>query len=110
MPDAQLVDPNLPSNRECQPPRCLPDVAAVFEASYTEYVAPSDWTMSQLSKCRLDPSRQAYFVHSVPKDKVAEVSDAVKRVAGHVFVTDLSEGFYCSFDRSWDTFVAQMAQ
>jgi hypothetical protein len=110
MPDAELVDPNLPENGERQPPRCLPDVSAVFEASYDEYVSPSDWTMSQLNKCRLDRSRQAYFVHSVPRDKVSEVSNAVKEVAGHVFVTDLCEGFYCSFDRSWHTFVAQMAQ
>ena len=105
MPDPELVDPHLSSNRS----RFVPDVAAVFEASYAEYMAPSEWMQAQMKKCRLDRSRKAYFIHSVPVERVKGLTMRVRQEAGHVFVTDLKEGFYCSFDRSWQQFVQAMA-
>ena len=121
MPDAQLVDPNHPITDEDTESthqghmrtqgaaNLVPDVAAVFEASYAEYLNPSDWMKEQMDKCKLDRTRKAYFVHSVPVDRVQDVTMRLRNVAGHVFVTDLTEGFYCSFDQSWDKFVDGMA-
>jgi hypothetical protein len=113
MPDAELVDPLAPSIRghHASPggTRVVPDVTAVFEASYQEHVAPSAWMQEQMHKCKLERSRQAYFVHSVPVDRVQELTMQLRGIAGHVFVTDLCEEFYCTFDRSWDKFVDGMA-
>ena len=105
MPEPELVDPHLPSNQR----RCVPDVTACFEATYAEYMAPSEWTRNQMAKCKLERSRKANFVHSVPTERVKEVTMRLRGDAEYVFVTDLKEGFYCSFDRSWAEFVKAMA-
>ncbi len=105
MPDAELADPHLPSNHS----RYVPDVTACFEASYAEYIRPSDWTRNQMTKCKLDRSRKANFVNSVPVERVRELTMRLRAEAGHVFVTDLTDGVYCSFDRSWTEFVKAMA-
>jgi Spherulation-specific family 4 len=110
MPDAELVDPLHPSNPGDGSESCMvPDVTAVFEASYQELVEPSEWTLVQLGKCTLGRERQAYIVHSVPLEKVQEVTARLRTQAGHVFVTDLTEGFYCAFDSSWPRLVEAMA-
>lgn len=107
MPDAELVMPGFQSKRGRE--RNVPDVTAVFEAGYGEYITPSDWMVSQMARCRLSRERKAYFVHSVPVDRVQQITQELRRVAGYVFVTDLNEGFYCNFDRSWEVFVQAMA-
>ena len=54
-----------------------------------------------MAKCHLERSRKAFFVHSVPEERVAELTMRLRKEAGYVFVTDLQEGFYCKFDGSW---------
>ena len=62
-----------------------------------------------MSKCKLDRTRQAYFVHSVPVDRVQELTMRLRSVAGHIYISDLTEGFYCTFDESFPKFVEGMA-
>jgi hypothetical protein len=107
MPDAELVVPGYRSDRERE--RLVPDVTAVFEQSYGEYIEPCEWLRNRMAAFQLSRERTAYVVNCVPLDQVQRLTDELRHKAGHIFVTDLSEGFYCKPDRSWEVFVRAMA-
>lgn len=64
-----------------------------------------DW----LATSPYERSRTCYMVHSVPDEKVEELTRALQERAEYLFVTSAVERFYESFGSSWRVFVKAMA-
>ncbi|KAF1833012.1 hypothetical protein BDW02DRAFT_648735 [Decorospora gaudefroyi] len=85
-----------------------PDITVVAETSYAHFATKEyqQW----LAKSPYNWERAAYMVHSVPEDEVESLTRVLKKRAGYLFVTSESCDFYGSFARSWQTFLAVMAE
>jgi hypothetical protein len=84
-----------------------PDVTVVVETSYEQFMTRDyqDW----LATSPYDRSRSAYMVHSVPEEEVEYLTKALSERAEYLFVTSATCDFYGCFGRSWEKFVAVMA-
>lgn len=76
----------------------------MVETSYAHFMTADheNW----LATSPYDRSRSCYMVHSVPEEKVASLTIALRERAEYLFVTSLSANFYESFGPSWGRFVA----
>ena len=89
---------------------CLADATVVFEDTYYTFKLRHG---TQILHDLGDRSRLACVMHSVPEQlhekELAKLVQEVREVAGLVFMTDLAEGYYSSFSKGWDRFVAGFA-
>ncbi|EPE31768.1 cell surface spherulin 4-like protein [Glarea lozoyensis ATCC 20868] len=86
-----------------------PDITAVFEESFAAY--QSDGLQQRLSNLlRYDRTKCSFMVHSVPREHVRGLTQSLRWRGKYLFVTDLSENYYCRFGPSWASFCEAMAR
>jgi hypothetical protein len=90
-----------------------PDVTVVFEGTYKTYQAENlGRAILALQDDITDRTALACIMHSAPvgveKWRMKEVVEELRKLAGCVFVTELSADFYSSFGICWEAFVAEM--
>lgn len=83
-----------------------PDISVVVENAYSEFV--TEKFQAWLATSPYDRLRTSYILHSVPQDKIAEVTRAMLKKAKYLFVTSATANFYEKFDPSWELFVKTM--
>jgi hypothetical protein len=84
-----------------------PDITTVVEEAYEKY--RSSEYQKWLATSPYDRSRSSFMVHSVPIEKVRQLTRDLRERAKYVFVTDLKYDYYQSFGHSWNEFVTAMA-
>ncbi|KAH8724894.1 Spherulation-specific family 4 [Phaeosphaeriaceae sp. PMI808] len=84
-----------------------PDITVVVETSYEQFVAEEYQEWLQTSP--YDRLRTCYMLHSVPKEKVENLTTTLREKAAYLFITSATVNFYESFQEpSWHEFVAAM--
>jgi hypothetical protein len=83
-----------------------PDISVVVETSYAEFVTKE--YQAWLATSPYDRLRTCYMLHSVPLEKVADVTRSLQKKAKYLFVTSETENFYEKFGPSWEVFVEAM--
>ncbi|KAL6710347.1 hypothetical protein ACN47E_009293 [Coniothyrium glycines] len=81
-----------------------PDVTVVVETSYEHFITEEyqDW----LATSPYNRSQSCYMIHSVPIVEVQAFTKALRKQAGHLFVTSATSGFYESWSPSWEAFIS----
>lgn len=92
-------------NRELADPG--PDFTVVVETAYEEFV--KDEYQAWLATSPYGRDRSCYMVHSVPEDRVRDLTMELKARAEYLFVTSASTNFYESFSPSWSDLISAMA-
>lgn len=85
-----------------------PDISVVAETSYAEFA--SDAYQAWLANSPYDCSRTCYMLHSVPEEKIGELTMSLRDRAKYLFLTSATSNFYESFSPSWEAFVDAMAK
>jgi hypothetical protein len=85
----------------------------VFEDTYNTFkLRHANRTFEAITKTR-DRSALACLIHSIPTTLADEdyrtLVTQVRQLAGEVFLTDQSQGYYSSFSAGWERFVGVMA-
>jgi hypothetical protein len=78
----------------------------VVEETFQQY--QSTILQERLDIVLHEQSRCGYIIHSVPKDEVKVLVQELRQRGQYLFVTDLSENYYCDFGSSWNEFVLAM--
>jgi hypothetical protein len=101
-----IHNPGTAVNKQLASPG--PDITVVVETSYDQFETTEyqEW----LATSPYDCSRTCYMLHSVPEEKVRDITATLRNRAGYLFITSAKANFYESFhDPSWQDFVAAMA-
>jgi Spherulation-specific family 4 len=92
----------------------LADSTVIFEDTYHTFetrVSNAIFSASALSM--VDRSKLACVIHSIPEDLEGQdwrnLGQQARKIAGDVFMTELSEHYYANFAPKWGEFVDAMA-
>ncbi|KAL4804607.1 cell surface protein [Aspergillus unguis] len=87
---------------------CLADLVIVCEESYTRYrsVDVQRW----LAINPIDRENAGFILSGVPVENVGELVQELRHRGAYIFVTELAEGFYERFGRSWDLLMQALAE
>jgi hypothetical protein len=105
-PVQTIHNPGTAVNKELASPG--PDITVVVETSYAQFVTKDHekW----LATSPYDRSRTCHMLHSVPEEKVEDLTILLRKKAAYLFITSSTANFYESFHgSSWVKFVAAMA-
>jgi hypothetical protein len=105
MPIQTIHNPGTAVNKQLASPG--PDITVVVETSYDHFNTKEyqEW----LATSPYGRSRICYMLHSVPEEKVRDLTTALRDRAEYLFLTSAKANFYESFhDSSWKDFVAAM--
>jgi hypothetical protein len=101
-----IHNPGTAVNKQLASPG--PDITVVVETSYDHFETNEyqEW----LATSPYGRLRTCYMLHSVPEEKVRDLTVALRERAKYLFVTSAKANFYeCFHDPSWHDFVAAMA-
>ena len=92
----------------------LADSTIIFEDTYTTFqTRVSNAVFSATALSRVDRSKLACVIHSIPRDLGVEewskLGRQTRKIAGDLFLTDLYEHYYANFAPKWAEFVDAMA-
>jgi Spherulation-specific family 4 len=92
----------------------LADSTVIFEDTYHTFeTRVSNAVFSATALSIVDRSKLACVIHSIPEDLRGEdwhrLGQQARKIAGDVFMTDLSEHYYANFAPKWVEFVGAMA-
>jgi Spherulation-specific family 4 len=92
----------------------LADSTVIFEDTYHTFETRiSNAVFSATALSMVDRSKLACVIHSIPEDLRGEdwrnLGQQARKIAGDVFMTDLSEHYYANFAPKWVQFVGAMA-
>ncbi|CAG8981998.1 hypothetical protein HYALB_00004866 [Hymenoscyphus albidus] len=97
-------------------PKYLPytDLNVIFEGPYNTFQAKSFDIMAFMKSTRISKDKLVCLVHSLPQDMSLEDQGnflkELKKLAGAVFVTGLSENYYTTFWNGFENWVSQLAK
>ncbi|KAF1919939.1 Spherulation-specific family 4 [Ampelomyces quisqualis] len=99
-----IHNPGTAVNKELARPG--PDLTVVVETSCAQFMTKE--YQKWLATSPYERSRTCYMLHSVPEEKVEDLTKTLRDRAKYLFVTSATENIYGSFGSSWQMFLAAM--